>query len=97
MQLYDNPLLLNITETTLSQSIFVAGESGGRLVAFSAGKENMHGVLAVTKGRRHSGSPLTPNRGRVPFLLLRNEIRTASEETIHLVHSVIELKMTKSK
>ena len=24
----------------------------GRLVAFSAGKENMHGVLAVTKGRR---------------------------------------------
>ena len=24
----------------------------GRLVGFSAGKENMHGVTAVTKGRR---------------------------------------------
>ena len=24
----------------------------GRLVAFSAGGENLHGVLAVTKGRR---------------------------------------------
>ena len=24
----------------------------GRMVAFSAGKENMHGVTAVTKGRR---------------------------------------------
>ena len=42
----------------------------GRLVAFSAGKENMHGVLAVTKGRRCAVAlwfTLDPNHSETSF------------------------------
>lgn len=38
-------LSLSVSQETVSPKC-------GRLVAFSAGKENMHGVLGVTKGRR---------------------------------------------
>lgn len=57
----------------------------GRLVAFSAGKENMHGVLAVTKGRRCAVAlwfTLDPEHRESTFPAAENilhGIRTASE------------------
>ena len=42
----------------------------GRLVGFSAGKENLHGVTAVTKGRRCAVAlwfTLDPNHKELSF------------------------------
>jgi leucine proline-enriched proteoglycan (leprecan) len=56
----------------------------GRLVAFSAGKENMHGVLAVTKGRRCAVAlwfTLDPEHEETSFPTAENilhEIQTVS-------------------
>ena len=56
----------------------------GRLVAFSAGKENMHGVLAVTKGRRCAVAlwfTLDPNHKEATFSMaeeILHEIKTVS-------------------
>jgi leucine proline-enriched proteoglycan (leprecan) len=56
----------------------------GRLVAFSAGKENMHGVLAVTKGRRCAVAlwfTLDPTHKETSFPVaetILQEIKTAS-------------------
>ena len=56
----------------------------GRLVAFSAGKENMHGVLAVTKGRRCAVAlwfTLDPDHRETTFHMaedILHDIRTVS-------------------
>lgn len=56
----------------------------GRLVAFSAGKENMHGVLPVTKGRRCAVAlwfTLDPEHKENSFLIAESilqEINTVS-------------------